>query len=82
MKVSCCNCYTVCLYIHVACPAGAGWSWLSVSLLFSVFALISKELGITALAVCVSMDLLLFNKVTIATLSEYLLYRFQFITAN
>lgn len=42
---------------------GVSWCWLTVSMTCSVLALLSKELGVTALGVCLVMDLLLLNKV-------------------
>lgn len=45
---------------------GAGWMQMTLSISLSVFAMLSKEQGITALALCLIYDLFIFNPVRLS----------------
>ena len=55
----------MCVLLHYCVAAGQSkWFLLSVSLGLSILAMLSKEQGITALALCLIYDLFIFNQVT------------------
>ncbi len=48
-----------------------GYQWLALSLVLCTCSALSKETGITAIAVCLAMDYLLIQQVIIVTLYKF-----------
>ena len=52
-------------YLCVFFPRCLGWGWAGLALLLAVFSVLSKEQGITVVAVCFTIDVFLMQKVYI-----------------
>lgn len=52
--------------LHLLTPAG--WSWLLLTLLLCILSVLSKEVGITVVAICLTYDIFLARKVRVGVL--------------